>query len=89
MSNSVVITEIPFPNSMELAKRTYLPFKISAPCPDCGVVETVDLTDQYLSYPSLGINSITFSHPNAEDDEESCQNVWEVEVILEFKLTAV
>lgn len=42
-------------SSVELDKRTNLPFVLSCPCPKCGETIEQDLSDdRYLSYPQVG-----------------------------------
>jgi C4-type Zn-finger protein len=43
-------TEIP----IEGKKRQHAPYIIEWTCPDCGDECTLDLTDNYISYPTFG-----------------------------------
>lgn len=49
-----IVTRNAIRGELEMPKRTYVPFTITAKCPTCGVTMTRDLDDDYLSYPILG-----------------------------------
>ena len=67
-------------------KRFYIPFEVTTTCPKCGHVNTVDLNNEYLSYPILGEpDKVYFSCYN-EDKEDYCEEEYEVEVILNLSL---
>lgn len=65
----------------ELDKRFYIPgVVLKSKCPECGVETIVDLTHEYMSYPTIGKNEIIFSH---EIDGEAYESHdWTVEVDL-------
>lgn len=66
----------------ELDKRFYVPgVVLTSKCPECGVEKTVDLTHEYMSYPTIGKNEITFTH-EIEDGENYDTHDWTVEVDL-------
>lgn len=84
------ITRNPNANDVGVAKRTYLPFTITASCPKCGTVTHVDLSpgnqgDHYLSYPKVGKpSSLYLSCSN-----EACGHDWETQVVLNVTLSPV
>jgi hypothetical protein len=46
--------------TQELDKRTYLPYLVEAPCPKCGTRSIADLTQEYLSYPTVpGVEKVS------------------------------
>ncbi len=66
-------------------KRCYLPFKVTSECPSCGVDVTMDLLEDYLSFPNVGNPTpVNFYHVCKEKDVE-----WQAWVIVEFTMTAV
>lgn len=73
-------------DTIELGKRTYLPFVATSTCPQCGEVCEVDLTSDYLSYPVIGAaTDLTFVHEVEEGPEYVCHE-WTVPVILDVTL---
>jgi len=41
-------------------KRFNLPYTFSSSCPSCGIESVIDLSDEYISYPLIGLNEIEF-----------------------------
>lgn len=61
-------------------KRFYLPgVKITSTCPDCGSPVTRDLARDYLSYPTIGENTMGMYHYHEDTDTDV---VWDVKVVL-------
>ena len=50
-------------------KRLYLPYILEDKCPECGFVVTLDLSEEYLSYPLTGKNPIDWGC-------EKCDHEW-------------
>lgn len=72
---------IPHDNAMELGKRTYLPFIIKAPCPECNKMCKVDLTKFPLEYPVIGEpNMVYFLCDKCDED-------FQINVVLNITLT--
>ena len=65
----------------EMDKRTYLPFIVKDACPKCGVKSEVDLSDEYLSYPTLGEPTPVYCVC------EKCSHEWSVMVVVGYTLT--
>ena len=63
-----------------LGKRTYLPLILKDACPECGHVVEVDLSDRYLSYPTIGE---PFYHAFLCGE---CDEQWSVTLILKVSL---
>ena len=68
---------------LEGEKRQHLPFSVSAVCPQCDAIISLDLTEHYLSYPDWGEKyELSFEH-ETEDKTHS----WKVTVIPGLNLT--
>lgn len=68
---------------VEMDKRTHLPIKVHDDCPQCGQKNTIDLTDQYLSYPIPGKPyDLGFYCDN-------CEHEWQIKVRLKVALELV
>ena len=67
---------------VQLDKRTYLPFTVTADCPKCGVASVRDLMQRYLSYPVLG------SPCSVYHECEACGQEWSSMVVVNLTLEA-
>jgi hypothetical protein len=73
-------------------KRFYLPIVIKAKCPDCGREMKRDLSNDYLSYPTIGRpERLTFCHDTEEMDPRGWHKDHEffVDVLLSVDLKIV
>lgn len=82
------MTTIQRTDSVQLDKRTYLPFKFSRTCPKCGGLIEIDLSDgsNYLSYPTLPGKNKVYFYCGADLGEKDCD--FEEKVEVEFEITA-
>lgn len=76
---------------IEYDKRFYAPFLVESNCPNCGTICQVDLSDSYLSYPSLTEPScVYFSCSDCEEkDDDEIEYEWTVQVQLKIELVPV
>lgn len=82
---SPIITRNADKESLELPKRTYVPFTVTAQCPQCGQVMQRDLSTDYLFCPIAGEPiEISLGHEVDGGDHELV-----VKVILDFTLKVV
>jgi hypothetical protein len=72
--------------SVELEKRTPLPFKFSMLCPSCNNEITTDLSMSYLRYPMIPGKNKVYFYCGADLGEEYC--VYEEHVWVDFQMTA-
>ncbi len=69
-------------------KRFYIPFTIHSNCPRCDRPHSVDLEDQYLSYPVVG-EPVEVYFGCEEGDCYDDGPEWEVKVIVSLDLGLV
>ena len=74
--------------SVELDKRTPLPFKFSKTCPSCNNEIVVDLSSgmSYLHYPLIPGKNKVYFYCGADLGEEYCE--YEEHVLVDFQMTA-
>ena len=94
MNDKIEMIEGPF--CLERLKRGYLPFKVHSACPECGKEKSVDVTDHYISHPTLnGNEEVYFGCYHEEQDADGewinagCDEEWSVEVFLRFSVEVV
>ncbi len=82
------LTITPRATSVELDKRTHLPFTVSSTCPGCGQVVVRDYSDDhYLSYPRTGKpTKLSFYH---EGEDGECQTEWQYSVVVKLTMEVV
>jgi hypothetical protein len=72
------------PDGVELAKRTYMNgLELTVPCKSCGKTLTIDLSTDYLNYPTMGQPSSLFACCN------NCEGETELTVIPRMTLEVV
>lgn len=73
-------------DSVQLDKRTNLPFKFSRTCPKCGGFIEVDLSDgsSYLPYPTLPGKNKVYFYCGRDLGETDCNFEETVEVVFEI-----
>lgn len=69
---------------IQLDKRQRIPFEIRAKCPTCGGTATLNLSDNYLSYPLVGEPTEVSLYCYDEDGCETCCT--EIDVVIGFTL---
>lgn len=67
-------------------KRTYLPWKLSAPCRRCGRVLVRDMRDNHLSYPRFEGPTTIDLYCEDTSDGEPCEGEVEVRVIISVQI---
>jgi hypothetical protein len=73
----------------ELDKRCYLPFEVTDACPECGKKVTRDLSESYLSYPTIGESEeIAFYHDEEADEQggDDVRHEWSRYVVIGITL---
>ncbi len=67
-------------------KRCYLPFEVTATCPECKARITRYLSDDYVGYPPVNKPfDLDMYHDEVIDDED-VHHEWSVQVILRMTL---
>ncbi len=62
-------------------KRFYIPFSFVSKCPKCGIEKEIDLSQDYLSYPTLNCEHDIYVYC------EVCGKEYYEQVVLEMSVT--
>lgn len=66
---------------IELGKRQHVPYKVEDACPKCKLVHAIDLTNDHLSSPMIGMPAKIYFCCR------KCDHEWQRFAILEVTLT--
>lgn len=71
------IKKIKGADNIELGKRVYAPFIVSANCPECGQLVENDLTGDYMMYPRTGVPfDLPFYCFTEKEDADDVEHTW-------------
>jgi len=88
----VEVIESPNPPGDELGiKRFYVPgVVLRSKCPQCGMVDEKDLSDNYISYPQINeptkVHFYCEHYADSQSEDEGCGHSWTEEVIVRIKI---